>query len=156
MQLLQIGVATQFLYRNNISVGSCCNNVSCIVSISVLTKKVYRNRVLSPLNLISCCSFIWILRHSLLVLLMFYVATRLFVFSLSLCRYPVCYVVTRPLLIVLEYLLRHRKVYRNLVYQCLAYLCVTTLRSLSRHRNISSALKYVATLHSLIVTRSVH
>ena len=162
MQLLQIGVATQFLYRDSISVGSCCNNVSCIVSISVATRKVCHDRVLSPLNLISCCSFILILRHSLLVLSMFlsrpsfYVTTRLFLFSSSLCRNPVCYVATRPLLLVLESLSRHRKVCRGLVYQCSAYLCVATLRSLSQHRNISSALKYVATLHSFIVTKSVH
>ena len=71
VQLLQIGVATHFLCRDNISVGSCCNNVSCIVSISVATRKV-----LSPLNLVSCCSFILILRHSLLVLSMFFVATK--------------------------------------------------------------------------------
>ena len=58
-------VATAFLF------GSCCNDVYCIVSISVATRKVCRNRVLSPLNLISCCSFILILRHSLLVLSMF-------------------------------------------------------------------------------------
>ena len=38
VQLLQIGVATQFLCCDNISVGSCCNNVSCIVSISVATR----------------------------------------------------------------------------------------------------------------------
>ena len=42
---------------------------------SVATWKVCRDRVLLPLNLISCCSFILILRHSLLVLLMFFVAT---------------------------------------------------------------------------------
>ena len=40
---------------------------------------------------------------------------------------------------MLESLSRHRKVCRNLVYQCLAYLCVTTLISLLQHRNISSA-----------------
>ena len=45
-------VATAFLF------GSCCNDVSCIVSISIATRKVCHNRVLSPLNLISCCSFI--------------------------------------------------------------------------------------------------
>ena len=33
LQLHQIGVATQFVCRDNISVGSCCNNVSCIVDI---------------------------------------------------------------------------------------------------------------------------
>ena len=76
VQLIQIGVTTQFLCRENISVGSCCNNVSCIVSISVETRKVCRDRVLSPLNLISCCSFILMLRHSFLVLSMFSMATK--------------------------------------------------------------------------------
>ena len=37
VHLLQISVATQFLCRDSISVGSCCNNVFCIVSISVAT-----------------------------------------------------------------------------------------------------------------------
>ena len=76
VQLLQIYVATQFLCHDGISFSSCCNNVSCIVSISVMTRKVCRNRVLSPLNLISCCSFLLILRHSILVLSMCFVATQ--------------------------------------------------------------------------------
>ena len=91
MQLLQIGVAAQLVCRDSISVGSCCNNVSCIVSISIATKKVYRDRVLLPLNLISCCNFILMLRHNLLVLSMFSVTTKFlcrdktFLFSSSLC-----------------------------------------------------------------------
>ena len=56
-----------FMSRQHFCFGSCCNNVSCIVRISVATQKVYRYRVLSPLNLISCCSFILMLRHGLLV-----------------------------------------------------------------------------------------
>ena len=60
-------VATHFLCHDNISIGSYCNNVSCIVCIPVTTKKVYRDRVLSPLNLFSCYSFILMLRQSLLV-----------------------------------------------------------------------------------------
>ena len=44
MQLLQIGVATQFVCRDSISVGSCCNNVSRIVDIFVVTKKVYHDK----------------------------------------------------------------------------------------------------------------
>ena len=136
VQLLQIYVVTQFLCCDNISNGSCCSNVSCIVSIPVETKKVCHDRVLSPLNLISCCSFLLILRHSLFMLSMFsvttsfYVVTRLFVFSSSLCHDPVCYVMTRPLFLVLECLSRHRKVCHDLIYQCSAYLCVATLRSL--------------------------
>ena len=61
VQLLQNCVATQFLCRDSISVGSCCNNVSCISSIPVVTKKVCCDKVLSPLNPISCCSFIFML-----------------------------------------------------------------------------------------------
>ena len=78
-------VATAFLF------GSCCNDVSYIVSISVTTRKVCRDRVLSPLNLISCCSFILILRNSLLVLLMFAVAAQFlchdktFLYSAYIC-----------------------------------------------------------------------
>ena len=70
---------------------SCCNDVSCIISISVVTRKVCHDIVLLPLNLISCCSFILILRHSLLVLSMFAVATQFlcrdktFLYSSYLC-----------------------------------------------------------------------
>ena len=70
-------VATTYFFS------SCCNNVSCIVSISIVTRKVCYDRVLSPLNLISYCSFILILRHSLLVLLMFAIATQ-FLFATGL------------------------------------------------------------------------
>ena len=67
MQLLQIGVANQFLCRDNISLyGSCCNTVTCIVRISVAAQKVCRDRVLLPLNLISCYNFILMSRPSLL------------------------------------------------------------------------------------------
>ena len=85
VQLLQIDVATQFLCRDNISVGSCCNNVSFIVSIPIVTKKVCRDKVLSSLNLISCCNFILILQHSLLVLLMFSVATKFLCHGKNFC-----------------------------------------------------------------------
>ena len=68
--------ASSNLCRDSISIGSYCNNVSYIVSIPVTTRKVCSDRVLSPLNLISCCSFLLMLRHSLLVLSMFYVATQ--------------------------------------------------------------------------------
>ena len=56
-----------FMSRQHLCFGSCYNNVSCIVGIFVTTQTVYRNRVLSPLNLISCCSFILMLRHGLLL-----------------------------------------------------------------------------------------
>ena len=54
-------------------------------------RKVCYDRVLLPLNLISCYNFILMLRHSLLVLLMFYVATkflcrdRTFLYSTYIC-----------------------------------------------------------------------
>ena len=126
--------------------GSCCNNVSCIVSISVMTRKVCRDRVLSPLNMISCCSFILILRHSLLVLLMFFVVTQFlcrdktFLYSTYICV-ATQFVMSRQDLSSLCWNLCRdiEKVSRDLIYQCSAYLCVATLRSLSRHRNISSA-----------------
>ena len=50
-----------FMSRQHFYFGSCCNTVSCIVRIFVATQKVCRDRVLSPLNLISCCSFILML-----------------------------------------------------------------------------------------------
>ena len=132
--------------RQHFCFGSYCNNVSYIVRISFTTQKVYRNKVLSPLNPISCCSFILMLRHGLLVLSMFAIATQFImsrhdfsVFSLSLCRDPVCYVAAKLLFFVLESLSRHGKVCHDLVYLCSAYLYVTTLRSPSRHRNISSS-----------------
>ena len=68
--------ASSNLCRDSISVGSSCNNVFCIVSIFFTTKKVCHDRVLSPLNLISCCNFISMLRRSLLVLYMFSLMTQ--------------------------------------------------------------------------------
>ena len=71
---------------------------------------------------------------------MFVVVTQIlcrdmaFLYSAYIC------VTTRPFFLVLESLLRHKKVCRDLVYQCSSYLYVATLRSLLRHRNISSAL----------------
>ena len=127
-----------FMSRQLFYFGSCCNNVSCIVRDFVAAQKICRDRVLSPLNLISCCSFILMLRHGLLVLSMFVVVTHYVmllqdfsVFSLSLCRDPFCYVVTILLFLMLESLSRHRKVCRDLVYQCSSYLCVAILSSLS-------------------------
>ena len=64
-----------FMSRQHFCFGFCYNIVSCIVRISIATQKVYRDRVLSPLNLISCCSFILMLRHGLLVFSMFVVVT---------------------------------------------------------------------------------
>ena len=56
-----------FMSRQLFCFGSCCNNVSYTVRIPVVTDFLCRDRFLSPLNLISCCSFILMLRHDLLV-----------------------------------------------------------------------------------------
>ena len=79
------------------------------------------------------------LRHGLLVLTMFSIATQFImslqdfsIFNLSLCHDPICYVATRLLFLVLESLSRHRQVCRDLVYLCSADLNVTTSRSLSQ------------------------
>ena len=64
-----------FMSRQHFCFGSCYNIVSCIVRISLASQKVCHDRVLSPLNLISCYIFILMLRHGLLVLSMFVVAT---------------------------------------------------------------------------------
>ena len=58
------------------------------------------------------------------------------IFNLSMCRDLVCFIATRLLFLALESLSRHRKVFRDLFYLCSADLCVATLRSPSRHRNI--------------------
>ena len=67
----------------------------------MMTQKVCRDRVLLPLNPISYYNFILMLRHGILVLSMFVVTTQIvmsrqdfYVFSLSLCCDPVCYVAT--------------------------------------------------------------
>ena len=98
-----------FMSLQHFYFGSCCNTVSCIVRISVTTQKVCHERVLSSLNLISCCSFILMLQHGLLVFSIFDVTIQFVmsrqdfsVFSLSLCRDLVCYVATRLLFLVLE------------------------------------------------------
>ena len=57
----------------------------------------------------------------------------------SFCRDPVFYVETKLLCIVLKSLSRHIKVCRDLVSLWSAYFCVAMLRSMSRHRFISSA-----------------
>ena len=110
-------------------------------------KKVCRDRVLSPLNLISCCNFFLILRHSLLVLSMFFFTTqclcrnKTFLYSTYLCV-ATQFVMSRQDLSSLCWNLCRdiEKVCCDLFYQFLAYLCVATLRFLSRHRNISSSL----------------
>ena len=57
--LLQIGVATQlFLSQQHFCFGSCCNTVLHYCHLDC-DPKVYHDRVLSPLNLFPCCSFIF-------------------------------------------------------------------------------------------------
>ena len=139
MQLLQIGVVTQFLCRDSISVRFLLQQ--CFL----YCQHFCRDQVLSLLNLISYCSFILILRHSLLVFLMLSVATQFlcrdgtFLYSANLVV-ATQFVMSRQDLFSLCWNLCHdiEKVYWDLVYQCSSYLCVTTLRSMSRHRNISS------------------
>ena len=146
MKLLQNCVMTQLVCCDNILVGSYCNNVSCIVIIIVVTRKVCRERVLSPLNLISYCNFI------------FYVATYSSGVVRVLCRDLVfmsrqdilpmahlfvatkcCCVAIRPLFIVLKSFLGDGKVRRDLVYLCSTYFCVVTLISMWQHQNFSLA-----------------
>ena len=73
MQLLKIGVATQFLCHDSISV-----LVIVATLFLVLSEFMSRPRkfVTTEFYLISCCNFILMLRHGLLVLLMFAVATQ--------------------------------------------------------------------------------
>ena len=117
-----ICVTTKFLCHDGISVSSCCNSVSCIVNIPVTTRKVCCNRVLSPLKLISYCSFIFMLRHSLLVFVDVFYRDLVFMSrkdvlpSAHLCvATQFCYVTTRLFFLVLESLSRDGKVCRDLV-----------------------------------------
>ena len=123
----------------------CCT-LSCIICISVATHKVCCDRVLLPLSLTSCCNFVLMLRHDFLVLSIFSVVTQfsyrdktLLCSAYSFYRSPVCYVAAELLCIVLKSLSRHLKVCRDLISLCSAYFYVATLRSMSRHRFISSA-----------------
>ena len=120
--------------------------LSYIICISIATQKVCRDRGLLPMSLTSCCSFVMMLRHDFLVLSIFAVVTQfschkktLLCLTYSFCRDPICYVVTALLCIVLKSLSRHIKVCCDLVSLCSAYFYVATLRSMSRHRLISSA-----------------
>ena len=119
--------------------------LSCIIYISVVTQKVYRNRGLLPLSLTSCCSFVLILRHDFLVLSIFAVATQISCHDKTLLcsTYSfycdlVFYVMTKLLCIVLKPLSQPIQVCCDLVSLCSACFCVATLRSMSRHRFISS------------------
>ena len=119
--------------------------LSCIFYISVVTQKVCHDRGLLPLSLTSFCSFVLMLRHDFLVLLIFVVPTKfscrdktLLCIAYPLCRDPVCYVAIALLCIMLKPLSQHIKVARDLVSLCSAHFCVATLISMSRHRLISS------------------
>ena len=119
--------------------------LSCIICISIATQKVCHDKGLLPMSLPSCCSFVMMLQHDFLVSSIFVVATQfycrdktLLCSAYSFCSDPICYVATSLLCIVLKSLSRHIKVYCDLVSLCLAYFCVATLRSMSRHRLISS------------------
>ena len=103
--------------------------LSCIICISITTYKVYRDRGLLPLSLTSCCNLVLMSRHDSSM------------FNLIVLSRPSFHVTTELLCIVLKSFSLHRKVCRNLVSLYAAYLCVTTLKSVSRHRFISSALK---------------
>ena len=149
-------VATTFLFS------SCCSNVSYTVSISVATRKVYRDRVLLPLNLISCCSFILILQHSLLVLSMFAVATHLlcrdktFIYSTHLCV-ATRFVVSLQDFSSLCWNLFHdiEKSIATLRSQFILSLCHDLKIPVAASKHLFS-LKHVATLDSFVVTKSVH
>ena len=130
---LSFHVATASLFR------LCCNTVLYYLHFC-------RDRGLLPLSLTSCCNFVLMLRHDFLVLSIFTVATQfsccdqtLLCSVYSFCRDPVCCIMTELLCNVLKPLSRPRKVCHDLVSLCSAYFCVVTLRSMLRHRLISSA-----------------
>ena len=147
MQLLQVGVATQVsLSRQQLCLGYV-TTLSCIICISVVTKQVCRDKGLLPLGLTSCCIFVLMLRHDFLELSIFVVATQFSCHNKTLlcsaylfCHDPESYVATELLCIVLKSLSRHKKVCLYLVSLCSTYFCVATLKSMLRHRLISSAL----------------
>ena len=104
MQLFQIGVMTKFLCHGSIAI-----LVLVITLFLVFLEFLSRPRKFVMKDLISCYSFILMLRHGLLVLSMFAVATQFVmsrhdfsVFNLSLCCDLVCYVVARLLFLMLE------------------------------------------------------
>ena len=117
----------------------CCNIILYYLHLC-------RDKGLFPLSLTSCYNFVLMFRHGFLMFSIFAIATQfscrdktLLCSAYSLCRDPVCYVMTELLCIVLKPLSGPRKVCRDLVSLCSAYFCVATLRSMSRHRLISSA-----------------
>ena len=125
VQLLQIGVATKFLYHDNIYFWFLLQRCFLYCQHFCHDQECMSRQSLVATYLISCCSFILILRHSLLPLgvvdvfyhdPIFMSRQNFSVFSLYLCRDPVCYVTTRPLFLVLESFSRHRNVCCDLVY----------------------------------------
>ena len=93
---MQVGVETQvFILRQHLCSGYVAT-LSSIICISVMTQKVCCDRGLLPLSFTSCCSFVMMLRHGFLVLLIFAVATRLFCVQLN--RYVTTqFVMSQPL-----------------------------------------------------------
>ena len=137
MQLLQVGVVTKvlmhpsFSYRDSISILVLVATLSCIIVISVMTQKVCRDRVLSPLSLFPCCSFIFLwcdldfcvgdVLH--VATPIFYVATILFCMQhiflsrLSLSGRDITCLPLACLRVVTHFL------YRNRTFLCSADLC---------------------------------
>ena len=151
VQLLQIGVVTQFFYVGTTCLfGFCCNNVSCIVSIFVTTRKFCGDRVLSPLNLISCCSFILILRHSLLVLLMFSIATQF------LCR-DKTFLYSAYLCVATQFVMSRQDLSSLCWNLCrdIGKVCRDLKIPIATWKHLFS-LKYVVALDSFIATKSIH
>ena len=109
VQLLQVSVMTQvFMSRQHFYSGYVAT-LSCIICISVMTQKVYRDRGLLPLSLTSCYSFALMLQHEFLVSLIFAIATQfsysnktLLCSAYSFCHDPVSYVAAALLCIVFE------------------------------------------------------
>ena len=104
MQLVQICVMTQFFCHDSIAV-----LVLVITLFLIFSEFLSRPRMFVMTDLISCYSFILMLRQGLLVLSMFAVATQFVmsrhdfsVFNLSLCCDLVFYVATKLIFLVLE------------------------------------------------------
>ena len=151
-----ICVATQFLSRDSISIGSCCNSVSCIVSIPIATRKVCHDRVLSSLNLISCCDIVYWYSRCLLSRPSFYVATRLFTFSSSLCRNPVLLCHDKTSLPCVRIFVA---IWKSLSRPCFFVFSLFLCHDLNIYVATSKLLfnlQYVTKLNSCVTIRSVH
>ena len=124
----------------------CCNTVLYYLHFCHDLEILSQQRLVAT-ELDFLLQLVLMLRHDFLVLLIFAIATQfscrdkaLLCSSCSFCCDPVCFVTIALLCIVLKSLSRHIKVCRDLVSLSSAYFCVATLRSMSRHRFISSVL----------------